>query len=260
MRPGGMHYLLHVCWHTALVLGVVAGCLGLSGCSGQELYGQLDERQANEMVAVLRNAGLAADKLRRDGGSFAVATSAADFSAAVEVLKEGGYPRDAHDSLGDVFRKEGFVSSPLEERARLTHALSQEIAHTLSSIDGVVMARVHLAMPQKDPLAEKPRLAAASVFIKHRPGVDLNPRVGHIKALVVNAIEGLPYDNVTVALFTAEPWPGATVRVAGRSWLDAFGAWFIAAALAACVLLAAALGWTWRRGALRGQGRREVRA
>lgn len=260
MSPGVMHCLLRVGCRVVVVLGVMAGCLGLSGCSGQELYGQLDERQANEMVAVLRNAGLAAEKQRRDGGSFVVTTSAADFSAAVEVLKEGGYPRDTHDSLGEVFRKEGFVSSPLEERARLTHALSQEIAHTLSSIDGVVMARVHLAMPQKDPLAEKPRLAAASVFIKHRPGVDLNPRVGHIKALVVNAIEGLPYDNVTVALFTAEPWPGAAVRVAARPWNESLGSWPVAMALAACVLLASGLIWNWRHNTLRRRRQREIRA
>jgi len=32
----------------------------LAGCSEQELYGQLNERQANEMVAVLRSAGIAA--------------------------------------------------------------------------------------------------------------------------------------------------------------------------------------------------------
>ena len=45
----------------------------LAACSQQELYGQLNERQANEMVAVLRNAGLEAEKApARDGKSFVV--------------------------------------------------------------------------------------------------------------------------------------------------------------------------------------------
>ncbi|MDO5087055.1 MAG: type III secretion inner membrane ring lipoprotein SctJ [Comamonadaceae bacterium] len=180
----------------------------LAACSQQELYGQLSERQANEMVAVLRNAGLAADKTAaRDGKSFTVTTSSGDFSRAVEVLHAGGFPRDNYDTLGQVFKKEGFVSSPLEERARFTHALSQEISNTLSNIDGVVQARVHVSVPEKNPLADKPIPATASVFIKHRPGLDLTQQVGKIKALVVNAIEGLPYDNVTVALFPAEPMP-----------------------------------------------------
>ena len=43
----------------------------LAACSQQELYGQLTERQANEMVAVLRNAGLHAEKAAsRDGKAF----------------------------------------------------------------------------------------------------------------------------------------------------------------------------------------------
>lgn len=229
------------------MMRVVVLTMTLAGCSGQELYGQLDERQANEMVAVLRHAGLAADKVRRDGGLFTVITPGADFAAAVEVLRDGGYPRDSHDTLGRVFRKEGFVSSPLEERARLTHALSQEIAGTLSHIDGVVTARVHLAMPQPSPLAERATPAAASVFIKHRPGIDLQPRVGHIKALVVNAIEGLPYDNVTVALFTAEPWPGQMARRTAPDGWAGTGPWVWGAACAGVGVLTAALGWIWQR-------------
>ena len=82
--------------------------------------------------------------------------------------------------------------------------MSQEISNTIAQIDGVVMARVHLVMPERNPLADKPQPAAASVFIKHRPDKDLSGQTAQIKALVVNALEGLPYDNVTVALFPAE--------------------------------------------------------
>ena len=135
----------------------------LAACSQQELYGQLNERQANEMVAVLRNAGLVAEKSpSRDGKAYVVSTNAHDFSRAVEVLHAGGFPRDSFDTLGQVFKKEGFVSSPTEERARFTHALSQELSHTLSNIDGVVQARVHVSVPDKNPLADKPTPATAS--------------------------------------------------------------------------------------------------
>ena len=222
----------------------------LAACSQQELYGQLNERQANEMVAVLRNAGLAADKApARDGKSYAVSTSAHDFSRAVEVLHAGGFPRDSFDTLGQVFKKEGFVSSPTEERARFTHALSQELSNTLSGIDGVVQARVHVSVPERNPLADKPTPATAAVFIKHRPGVDLSQEVGKIKALVVNAMEGLPYDNVTVALFPAEPIPPAAPRSAlAVAWANYGGAVVaLAGAGALAVLAALLLGWRQRR-------------
>jgi len=223
------------------LLSIAALCL-LTACSQQELYGKLDERQANEMVAVLRSAGLDAEKVAQAEGRFAVTTPPEHFARAVEVLKAGGYPRESYDTLGQVFKKEGFVSSPLEERARLTHALSQEIANTLSSIDGVVMARVHLAVPEKDPLADKPKPAAASVFIKHRRGLDMSPHVGHIKALVVNSIEGLPYDNVTVALFPAEPTPP---QPAARSTLQALGTPLLVLASMGLAAVATGGGWWW---------------
>lgn len=220
--------------------------LSLAGCGMQELYTQLDEQQANEMVAVLRNAGLEADKELREGQGFAVMAPEGDFARAITVLRANGYPHETFDTIGHVFKKEGFVSSPLEERARLVHALSQEIANTLAHIDGVVVARVHLALPEKDPLADKPEPAAASVFIKYRPGADLSGSVGQIKALVVNSVEGLPYDNVTVALFPAEPWPTqATATPVASKPLDT--ALIALAVLGATAGLAGAAVWGIKR-------------
>jgi type III secretion protein J len=185
---------------------LIAALALLAGCSDQELYSQLSERQANEMVAVLRSVGIDAEK-RTQEGRFSVHTAASDFPRAVRELSAQGLPREQFDTMGSVFKREGFVSSPLEERARLVHALSQEISNTVASIDGVVSARVHLVVPERNPLADKAQPAAASVFIKHRPEKDFSSQVAQIKALVVNSIEGLPYDNVTVALFPAEPLP-----------------------------------------------------
>jgi type III secretion protein J len=197
-----------------LALAVCATLLTLVvGCSNQEVYSQLSERQANEMVAVLRSAGIEADKQQQEG-QFSVLAARSDFANAVRTLNAQGYPRESFDTMGKVFKREGFVSSPLEERARLMHAMSQEISSTIASIDGVVTARVHLVMPEHNPLLDKPQPAAAAVFIKHRPDRDLSSQIPQIKALVVNSIEGLSYDNVTVALFPAEGMPGTPGRKA----------------------------------------------
>src|SRR5215813_13817151 len=112
----------------------IALTLLLCACSRQELYSQLSERQANEMIAVLRGAGIDADKEVKEG-QFSIATSSSDFAQAIRTLSAQGYPRETYDSMGKVFKREGFVSSPLEERARLVHALSQEISNTIASID-----------------------------------------------------------------------------------------------------------------------------
>ncbi len=223
--------------------------LSLLGCSQQELYGQLGERQVNEMVALLRNAGIDADKQRADAGLFSLQVPASRFAPAMQVLHAAGYPRRDNDTLGEVFKKNGFVTTQLEERARFMHALSQELATTLQNIDGVLVARVHLSVPEKRRFAEKTEPAAASVFLKLRAGIDMTPHVGSIKALVVNAIEGLPYEAVTVVTFPAEPWPGPVPTApADSSVLAGLGLPLLAAgSLGGTALLAGGTLWSWQR-------------
>lgn len=178
----------------------------LAGCGEQTLYAKLDERQANDMVSALRLAGVPAKKNPREDG-FEVQTAEDDFARAVQILKAQGLPREDFDSLGKVFKREGFVSTPVEERARLMHALSQELSHTLTSIDGVLQARVTLVVPERHPLSDKVQPSSASVMIKHRPGFDVEALLPKVRALVVNSVEGLPYESVSVVAFAAEPTP-----------------------------------------------------
>ena len=223
--------------------------LALGGCARQELYGQLSERQANEMVALLQGAGIDAKKEPREAGQFAITAQQENFGRAIELLHAHGYPRGSFDNVGQMFKKEGFVSSPVEERARLTYAMSQELANTLQTIDGVVVARVHLAVPEKDPLADKAKPASASVFIKYRPGRDLSSQIGQMKALVVNGVEGLPYENVTVALFPAEAAPAPRALPVAAADALSMPLALAAGAGAVAVLAGAALWWWRRRGA-----------
>ncbi len=181
----------------------------LAGCQSETLYSSLDEAHANEMIVVLQGDGIKARKMKDNDGGWSVQTSAATFSDAVRALNTHGYPKDTFLNTGDIFKKKGIVSTPLEERARYVYALSQELSSTISSIDGVITARVHLALPEEDPLADKQKPASASIFIKHKTEQDFTSHIAAIKSLVVNSIEGVAYDNVSVALFAAQPMPTA---------------------------------------------------
>lgn len=198
-----------------LVAGLTVLLLMLSACGNQELYGKLKENQANEMIAALRNASIEATKTSSGEGEWTVSVSPDHFSRAVDVLKASGLPRDEFQSLGDVFAKKGFVSSPVEERARLIYGLSQELSKTVSSIDGVVEARVHLAIPEADKLSDEVKPSSAAVFVKYQPGFDLRSQNGAIKSLVTNSIEGLTYDKVSVVMFPSQaPPPSQEISVA----------------------------------------------
>jgi len=188
----------------------------LAGCGHADLYSKLTEGQANDMIAVLQSAGISANKQDNGEAGWTVQAAEGDFGRAITVLRSQGLPREDFSSLGTVFKKEGFVSSPTEERARLNYGMSQELAHTISDIDGVVQARVHLALPQNDPMSDQKQPASASVFIKYRPGANIDAQVGKVKALVVNSVEGLKYDNVSVETFPAEPLPGQPAGSSGQ--------------------------------------------
>jgi type III secretion protein J len=181
--------------------------LALAGCGTQEIYGRLKEDQANEMIAALRDAHIDAGKTPEKDGRWSVTVATDDFSKAIQLLRARGLPREDFASLGTLFEKKGLVSSPTEERARLIYGLSQELGHTVSEIDGVVQARVHLAIPEADPLSERVRPASAAVFVKYQPGYDLRSQAGAIKALVTNSIEGLSIDRVSVVMVPAQAPP-----------------------------------------------------
>jgi type III secretion protein J len=196
------------------VLAIIVACLALTACGHETLYAELDEQQANEMLAALVGDGVDAGKVRNEKG-WSIEVGRSDLPEAMRILKAEGLPREHFDSLGQVFRKEGFVSTPLEERARLLYALSQELSHTVSTIDGVVVARVHLAIPERRPLSDEKPLSSAAVFIKYKPGSQVVNKAASIKALIVNSVEGLPYENVTVTFFASDA-PPVTAQTAPR--------------------------------------------
>jgi type III secretion protein J len=182
---------------------IMLAVLTLAGCKQEALYVGLSQTEANEMLSLMYSYNLPAEKLVAKDGSYSITTVKKSFAPAMALLQANGLPREQFESMGEVFHKEGFVSSPLEERARLNFALSQEISRTISSINGVIMARVHLVIPEAPRLSKERRPASASVFVKHRSDVDLSNAVGKIKSIVINGVENLPYKNVTVAFFDA---------------------------------------------------------
>lgn len=221
---------------------LLAACLLLAGCGESELYTGLTEQEANQMVAVINQAGMQASKTSKDGKTWTLLAPRSAFGATEALLAARGYPRERFDSLGDIFKKDGFVSSPLEEHARLIYGLSQELSNTLSGMDGVVYARVQIALPEQDPLSDTQKPSSAAVFIKYDPQVDLQSQVGAIKSLVVNSIEGLTYDRVSVVLSPAQSFDPPMARAKTTAQF-AVGLRVLSGALGAALAVTAL--WLW---------------
>lgn len=198
----------------AIVLPVICTMV-LAGCNRVDLYTNLDEQDANEIQAILLRQGIDCDKIAGKEHTWGLQVDKNQLAAAVEIIKGAGYPKHKFADMGEIFKKEGLVSSPQEDRIRFIYALSQGVAETISQIDGVVSARVHIVLPENDPLSEYFQPSSASVFIKHRQSMDIQQFIHPIKQLVVNSIEGLNYEKVSVVPF-ATPVITAAPRTFSR--------------------------------------------
>ncbi|WP_085657082.1 type III secretion system inner membrane ring lipoprotein SctJ [Pseudomonas sp. B11(2017)] len=249
-------------------LAAVLTVLLLAGCGERmELHRDLSEQDANEVLAELAGKDIDAQK-RLDKNGVAVLVANRDISRAVRALEAVGLPRRSRSSLGEVFRKEGVISSPLEERARYLYALSQELEQTLSQIDGVVVARVHVVLPERIAPGEPVQPASAAVFIKHRAELDPDSVLPRIRRMVASSIPGIggaddkklavvfvPAQGYQETVETVTVGPFTLTRERWRFWQWLLGLCAVAGVLLVAGLFALNPHWRQRLGNAAGGGK-----
>lgn len=186
----------------------------LAGCTGEDLLHGLDERQVNEVLVALGEGGVRGEKDREDGaeGTWRISVPKASADVARRILADRALPRTRPPGFSEVFAKGSMVPSPTEEHALYLHALAGELARSVESIDGIVAARVHVGLPEPDPLraGERPP-PRASVLAKCRAAAceAVRGQEPGIRALVAGAVDGLDPAAVSVVIAEAAASPHA---------------------------------------------------
>ncbi len=175
----------------------------LLGCADVAVVHAVPEADARRVVAVLAQSGVAARMSASDRG-FAVSVADTDVARAVVALHDAELPRREEPGFAESWGERSLVATAAEERARTAQATSGELARTLEALDGVLDARVHVALPATDASGEAPPRPTASVLLRHDTAA---PQVSEtqVRALVAGAVEGMQANDVTVVFVRRAP-------------------------------------------------------
>ena len=191
--PGarGLALLVGIAASVAVGVGVV---LWMQKPDFQLLYGNLTDRDAASVIQGLEGAGI---PYRVSGN--AVLVPADRVHDARLKLASQGLPQGTAVGLEMIQEDKGFGTSQLMENARYQHALETELARTISTLQPVQSARVHLALPRATALLRNRTPASASVLVNLYPGRRLEaPQVAAITHLVASSIPELDPSHVTL--------------------------------------------------------------
>lgn len=166
----------------------------LAGCDEQIIH-DLGEAEANRVVSRLSVAALDAHKVQQSDGRWAVAVPEDSILPALTFLESNRVlaPR-SQSSSGS---KGGLVPSRQEQWFRYERAMAQSIEESLAAVAGVLEARVHVNLPENDPLfgAKKRDGGSGSVLLL----IDASYGASNeeVSALVAGAA-GIAAERVTV--------------------------------------------------------------
>ena len=159
------------------------------------LYASLPEAEKARVVEALRNGGV---DVTLDPSTGDVLVPTTDYHSARMMLAAQGLPEsvpDGYASIGDI----PMGASRSVESVKIKQSQEIELARSIGEIDGVVAARVHLALPEKSVFARTAVPPSASVFLQLSNGRTLGiHQVNAIVHLVSSSIPSMAKSDVTI--------------------------------------------------------------
>ena len=190
------------------ILAILSVCILLSSCKTVSVQDGISQKQANQIVAVLHNYGIAAvaSKERGGRGNYSVTVNTRQYSEAVSILAEEGLPGEPHISFRELVAQRGLLPNSREiESLRLDHAIAVQIEDALRNFPQIsaakVVVRSHSIGPEQDP--------SVSVVIQTVPGTKIEGP--ELVKVVSNAVPEVDIEKISISL--EESLKAASIRV-----------------------------------------------
>lgn len=160
------------------------------------LYGRMDNMNAASVIDVLEQNAIPF-KMERNSGMILV--DADNLHMARLKIAELGLPASPIKGFEIMDAEQPLGTSQFVENTRYQRSIEGELARTITSINSVRSARVHLAIPKKTVFVRDATKPTASVFVEVYSGNAVeSSQVKSIMNLVASSVPGMKPDDVTV--------------------------------------------------------------
>lgn len=185
-------------------IGILFSMILMSGCNDEKVLDNLTQEQANQVLAILQQHNISAEKNGNLKSGYAVTVNSLENTAALSIINQYQLPRAADVQIAYAFPDSSLVSSPSAEQARVRSLQEQRLEQSLRIIDQVVNARVHISYPYNaNDISGKKFTSHIGILISYSGEIDKNIFISQIKNLIKNSIDDIRYENISVVLFHA---------------------------------------------------------
>ena len=161
------------------------------------LLGSMAGMDANQVMETLAAADITYTVEPNSGALLVKANDLA--RARLKLASAGIAPTDSNIGFEILDKEQGLGTSQFMEATRYRRGLEGELARTVSSLNNVKGARVHLAIPKSSVFVRDERKPSASVLVELYPGRNLEPsQVMAIINLVATSVPELTKSQITV--------------------------------------------------------------
>lgn len=176
-------------------VALIAGSVMLMGCQEQILH-DLTEYEANKVVGRLSESDISPSKVLQADGRWAVSVSKQKVVKALAVV-DSSRILATRLNAPTASTKSGLIPNRHEQWYLYVQSIAQSLEQSLRAIPGVLEARVHLNMPESDPLIGKSRDQVGSGSVLLLISRDFETKDEEIAALVSGAA-GMPSSSIRV--------------------------------------------------------------
>ncbi|MDZ4785872.1 MAG: flagellar basal-body MS-ring/collar protein FliF [bacterium] len=183
-----------------IIVGTIWGIVFVSNWAAKPdyvvLFSDLEAADASAVVERLKAQKIKYE-IRGDGGTVAITPAEMVHELRITMASEG-IPKGGKVGY-ELFDTSSFGTTGFVERLKFVRATQGELERTISSIDSVASARVHITQPEKTVFAKKSSEPTASVLLKLRAGGELDAKqIKGIAHLVAGSVESLKVENVNI--------------------------------------------------------------